>query len=239
MTAGNQPVSAAFTIVVVEDNPELASLIAKTLNKESFEASVAADAETGLKLARQLSPDMVLLDVSLPGIDGIEACRLLREFSDAYVIMLTAQSSEADRLAGLAIGADDYMTKPFYPRELVARIRAMQRRPRPSASGGVGARHFGKLRIDPEMQQVLLDERAVVLSRIEFGLLNALSAQPTRTMSRADLLSAVWGGKWHGGEHVIDVHISNLRRKLGDDPSRPRYVRTVRGRGFQMGTGQG
>ncbi len=236
MTAENQPTSTAFRIVVVEDTPDLAAAIAETLSREKFEVHIAGDAEAGLGLAASLPADLVVLDISLPGIDGAEACRRLRTFSDAYVIILTARSSQADRLGGLRAGADDYMTKPFYPGELVARIRAMQRRPR-AAESGRSLRRFGELTIEPETQRVKLDGAAVELSRIEYRLLSVLSARANLTTTRAELLHQVWGEDWVGDDHLVDVHISNLRRKLGDDPSSPSFITTVRGRGFSMRAG--
>jgi DNA-binding response OmpR family regulator len=236
MKAEDQPSSAAFRIVVIEDTPDMAESIAEILRRANLEAHLAVDAETGLELAKELPADLVILDVTLPGIDGFEACRRLRTFSDCYVIMLTGQAGEVDRLAGLTAGADDYMTKPFYPRELIARITAMRRRPRPAESKPP-VRGFGALEIDPRTQKVRLDERSIELSQIEFRLLNVLSASPNRTVTRSELLEQVWGADWIGSDHLVDVHISNLRRKLGEDPGRPRYITTVRGRGFSMGTG--
>jgi DNA-binding response OmpR family regulator len=234
--AEDRPVSTAFRIVVVEEAPDLAALIAATLRREGFQADVAADAEAGLAMTRSLGPDLVVLDVTPPGIDGAEACRRLRAFSDAYVIMLTARSSEADRLTGLTAGADDYMTKPFYPGELVARIRAMQRRPR-AVSSNPPLRRFGDLTIEPETQRVRVGEAAIELSRIEYRLLSVLSAGGTRTTTRDELLRRVWGEGWVGDDHLVDVHISNLRHKLGDDAANPTYITTVRGRGFSMREG--
>jgi DNA-binding response OmpR family regulator len=180
--------------------------------------------------------DFVVLDVDLPGIDGFEACRRLRRFSDAYVILVSSRDSEVDRLVGLSLGADDYMTKPFYVRELVARVRAMQRRPR-ATTRRRAPRTFGELRVDPETREVQLAGRAVELSRTEFDVLDALSAEPDVSVSRRKLLEQVWGPGWFGDDHVIDVHVSNLRRKLEDDPRAPRFVRTVRGYGYLMGAG--
>ena len=222
-----------LTIVVVEDSPELARSIGHVLRRARFDVRVAGGALAGIELARILPADLVLLDVSLPGIDGVEACRRLRRFSDAYVIMLTARSAEADRLAGLAAGADDYVTKPFFPRELVARIRAMQRRPR-SRSVAPRVRRFGSLEIALDSQRVWIDGSPVTLSQTEYRLLEVISAEPSRTMSREHLLARVWGAGWTGGDHLIDVHVSNLRRKLGDDTRDPHYIATVRGRGFRM-----
>jgi len=164
---------------------------------------------------------VVILDISLPGIDGNEVCRRMREGgSDAYVIMLTARQDEADRLVGLAVGADDYVVKPFSPRELVARVRAMLRRPRSGTvgGGGPGPRRFGDLEIDVPGREVRVGGTAIELSKIEFDLLDALSEQPKVSLSRDQLLERVWGPNWFGDDHVIDVHISNLRQKLGDDP---------------------
>jgi DNA-binding response OmpR family regulator len=232
-TADDQSVSTAFKIVVVEETPELAASIAATLRREGFQADIAGNALTGLEMAESVRADLVILDVTGPGIDGAEACRRLRTFSDAYVIILTARSSEADRLTGLTAGADDYMTKPFYPGELVARIRAMQRRPRVSESSP-SLRRFGDLTIEPETQRVRVGKAAIELSRIEYRLLSVLSTAGTRTTTRADLLGRVWGEGRVGDDHLVDVHISNLRHKLGDDPANPRYITTVRGRGFSM-----
>jgi DNA-binding response OmpR family regulator len=172
----------------------------------------------------------------LPGIDGVEACRRIRAFSDAYIIMLTAKSDEVDKLVGLSVGADDYLTKPFSPRELVARVRAMLRRPR-VAVVGPDLRRFGELEVDPAGREVRVDGRPVELTRTEFDLLDTLSAQPRVAFSRRQLLEHVWGGDWYGDDHVIDVHVGNLRHKLGDDATAPRYIRTVRGVGYRMGGG--
>jgi DNA-binding response OmpR family regulator len=188
--------------------------------------------------AREVRPDVIVLDLMLPGIDGVEACRRIRAFSDAYVIMLTAKSDEVDKLVGLSVGADDYLTKPFSPRELVARIRAMLRRPRADVSGSdVDIRRFADLEVDVAGREVRVHGRVVELTRTEFDLLEVLTAQPKVAFSRRQLLEHVWHGEWYGDDHVIDVHIGNLRRKLGDDAAQPRYVRTVRGVGFRMGPG--
>lgn len=216
-------------VLIVEDNEQLASSTRTLLERELFEVVVCHDAESGLAQARSLPADLVVLDITLPGIDGIEACRRLRTFSDAYVIMLTALGTETDRVIGLSVGADDYMTKPCSPRELVARIRAMQRRPRAPTAAPV--RRFGALQIDPGTREVTIAGAAIALSRTEYDLLDALSARQRETLSRRQLLELVWGESWFGDDHVIDVHISNLRRKLGD----PRYVVTVRGYGYRIG----
>lgn len=223
-------------VLVIEDSRELATIVQTALEADGMLVHLAADAERGLELARSIAPDVVVMDLTLPGMDGLEACRQLRTFSDAYVVMLTARGTEVDRLVGLSVGADDYMTKPFYARELVARIRAMLRRPR--AVAGTGRRRvFGPLALDPDAREVSLDGEAVELSRTEYEILDVLSAQPRVSLSRAQLLERVWGSSWYGDDHVVDVHVSNLRRKLGDDPREPRFVRTVRGFGYRMGDG--
>nr|MDT0522836.1 response regulator transcription factor [Streptomyces sp. DSM 41633] len=168
----------------------------------------------------------------------VEVCRQLRTFSDAYVVMLTARDTETDTIVGLSVGADDYMTKPFSPRELVARIRAMLRRPRVAAPGATDGRVFGALRIDVDGRQVFLHDEPIMLTRTEFDLLAALSARPGVALSRRQLLESVWETTYVGNEHLVDVHIGHLRRKLGDDPADPLYVITVRGVGYRMGTGQ-
>jgi DNA-binding response OmpR family regulator len=218
--------------LIVEDDAQMAASTRALLEKESFEVTICLDAESGLEAARAIPADLIVLDVNLPGMDGIEACRQLRTFSDAYVVMLTGLDSETDRLIGLSVGADDYMTKPYAPRELIARIRAMQRRPRATGTAAP-ARCFGALQIDPAAREVTVEDEVIELSRTEFDLLAALAAQPRVTLSRRQLLELVWGDSWFGDDHVIDVHISNLRHKLGN----PGYVRTVRGFGYRMGEG--
>ena len=229
----------ALQALVVDDEEHLARLVADYLAREGFTAQIALDGERALELAREQPPDVVILDLMLPGIDGVEVCRQLRTFTDAYVIMLTARAEEVDKLIGLAVGADDYLTKPFSPRELTARVKAMLRRPRgprPTHSGGP-VRQFGDLIIDPAAREALIGGNPVELTRLEFDLLDTLSAQPRVAFSRRQLVEHVWGDTWFGDEHIVDVHIVRLRRKLGDDAAHPRYVRTVRGVGYRMGPG--
>ena len=222
--------------LVVEDEPPLARLVSAYLEREGFTVDVAGDGEEALRLAREREPGVVVLDLMLPGIDGIEVCRRLRGFSDAYVVMLTARAEEVDRIVGLSTGADDYVAKPFSPGELVARIRAMLRRPR-VAREGQEVRRLGDLEIDALGREVRRGADPIPLTRIEFDLLEALSERPKVVMSRRQLLDRVWGPNWFGDEHVVDVHIANLRRKIGDDPANPRYVLTLRGVGYRLGTG--
>jgi DNA-binding response OmpR family regulator len=232
-----------FRALVVDDEVPLADVVASYLAREEFEVGVAHNGVDALQLARDFDPDVVVLDLALPGIDGLEVCRQLRTFSDAYVVMLTARDTEIDTVVGLSVGADDYVTKPFSPRELVARIRAMLRRPRtvakrPDGVGEAPPRTFGPLSIDVAGREVHIDDDPVTLTRTEFDVLEALSSRPGLVFSRRQLLEAVWGESWCGNEHLVDVHIGHLRRKLGDDPARPRYVSTVRGVGYRMGSGQ-
>jgi DNA-binding response OmpR family regulator len=231
-----------YRALVVDDEISLADVVAGYLQREHFEVSSASDGVEALRLARESDPDVVVLDLSLPGIDGLEVCRQLRTFSDAYVVMLTARDTEVDTIVGLSVGADDYMTKPFSPRELVARIHAMLRRPRAAtrvvAAAEPPPRVFGDLRIDVSAREVSVGAQAVNLTRTEFDVLAAVSARPGLVFTRRQLLEAVWGDDWFGNEHLIDVHIGHLRRKLGDDPGDPRYVLTVRGVGYRMGSGQ-
>jgi DNA-binding response OmpR family regulator len=222
--------------LVVDDEPSLVTVVAGYLTREGYLVDTATDGEAALDAARRHPPDIVILDLMLPGIDGVEVCRRLRTFSDAYVIMLTARAEEVDKLIGLSVGADDYVTKPFSPRELVARVKVMLRRPR-TGTPADEVRRFGALTIDPQAREVHLGGTPVELTRTEFDLLDALSARPRLAFSRAQLIEAVWGNGWVGDEHLVDIHIGHVRRKLGDDPADPRYVRTVRGIGYRMGSG--
>ena len=241
-THGDLVTPSGIRALVVEDEVAMAELVGSYLEREAFEVTLGHDGIEAVRLAREVDPDIVVLDLGLPGQDGIEVCRQLRTFSDAYVVMLTARTDEVDTLIGLSVGADDYMTKPFSPRELVARLRAMLRRPRPLGSDTTAVRSdmrtFGPLTIDPVGRDVWLDEEPVSLTRTEFDVLAALSARPRMAFSRRQLVDTVWGETWVGDEHLVDVHIGHLRRKLGDDASEPRFIRTVRGVGYRMGIGR-
>jgi DNA-binding response OmpR family regulator len=217
-------------VLIVDDEQPIRELVRSYLAREGMAVSTADDGLSGLEAVRQLEPDVVVLDLMLPGLDGVEVCRRLRTFSDAYVMMLTARDEEVDRIVGLSIGADDYMVKPFSPRELVARVRALLRRPR------VGTRSAGAagLEVDTATRRVSVDGSEVRLTNIEFALLEALARTPGVVLSRARLLEAVWGPDFVGDDHVLDVHVGNLRRKLGEDPVTPRFVETVRGIGFRL-----
>ena len=235
-SATGGPRVARRRVLVVDDEQPLAELVGSYLEREGFEVTLAADGEQAVALARELDPAVIVLDLMLPGLDGVEACRRIRQFSDAYIVMLTARADESDKLVGLSTGADDYVTKPFSPPELVARVRAMLRRPRASAAPAA-PRRFGELEIDPAAREVRVAGEPVELTKLEFDLLDALSAEPRVAFSRGQLLERVWGQGWFGDDHVVDVHLANLRRKLGDDASAQRYVRTVRGVGYRIGTG--
>jgi DNA-binding response OmpR family regulator len=242
-TSATTPSTAhGYRALVVDDEVPLAEVVASYLEREHFEATVAANGFDAIAVARELDPDVVILDLGLPGIDGFEVCRQLRTFSDAYVVMLTARDTEMDAVLGLTVGADDYVTKPFSPRELVARVRAMLRRPR--GAGGapppaaVPPRRFGALRIEVAAREVFIDDEPILLTRTEFDLLEALSARPGVVLSRRQLLETIRNEPWVGNDHLVDVHIGHLRRKLGDDAAQPRYLSTVRGVGYRMGSGQ-
>jgi DNA-binding response OmpR family regulator len=219
-------------ILVVDDEVPILDLVRGYLEREGFEVATAADGPAGLAAVRAGNPDVVILDVMLPGLDGIEVCRQLRTFSDAYVLMLTARSEEIDRIMGLTVGADDYLVKPFSPRELVARVKAMLRRPR--AETATAAAGPPGLEIDEARRSVRVDARAVELTTIEFDLLAALARDPGVVIRRQALLDRVWGIDFLADDHLVDVHVANLRRKLGDDPAHPRFVETVRGVGYRL-----
>jgi DNA-binding response OmpR family regulator len=247
-SAAGGPEGSGCRAMVVEDEAPLANLVGSYLERAGYEVTIVGDGAEAVPIARQVDPDVIVLDLGLPGLDGVEVCRQVRTFSDCYVMMLTARSDEVDTLIGLSVGADDYMTKPFSPRELVARIQAMLRRPRPSqtatAASAAGEstqdafRTFGPLTVDPVGRDVWLAGEPVALTRTEFDLLATLAGRPHMAFSRGQLIGSVWGETWVGDEHLVDVHIGHLRRKLGDDATKPRFIRTVRGIGYRMGTGQ-
>ncbi len=218
--------------LLVEDSKEFQLLGHRLLEQEGFSVTVAEDGLQAVALAREVDPEIVLLDVSLPGIDGLEVCRRLRAFSSAYVIMVTGRTDEVDRVVGLSVGADDYVTKPFSSRELAARIAAMRRRPRPTDVYRPAV--FGDLTVDVDGRTAVLVDEELALTRIEFDILAALCAKPGRVFARGQLLDKVWGGDWYGDDHVVDVHVANLRKKLGESASKPFFIHTVRGVGFKF-----
>ncbi len=225
-------------VLVVDDERPLARVVGSYLEAEGFAVDLAHDGPAAVEAARGTDPELVVLDVMLPGFDGIEACRRIRQFSDCYIIMLTARDEEIDKVVGLSVGADDYLVKPFSPRELVARVRAMLRRPRtgavvPEQAGGERLSAAG-LDIDTASRKAWLsgDQLELELTRTEFDLLAVLAASPRRAFTRRQLIDEVWGSDWFGDEHIVDVHIGHLRRKLGDDAAEPAFIRTVRGVGY-------
>ncbi len=226
-------------ILIVDDEPNLVDLLRDYLSREGYEVTTAADGPTGLNMVRTLSPDLIVLDVMLPGMDGIEVCRQIRRFSDAYILMLTARTEEIDKIIGLSVGADDYVTKPFSPREVVARVKALLRRPRASAGDTSASEvstpplRLGLLVIDEDAHTVTRAGSLVELTAREFALLVTLARHPRRVFTRAQLLEQVWGDEYYD-DHVVDVHIANLRRKLEEDAAHPRYIVTVRGVGYRI-----
>jgi len=226
-------------VLVVDDEEPLARLVADYLIRDGFDATVCSDGLDAVSIARDALPDVVVLDLGLPGLDGIEVCRQLRTFSDCYVVMLTARGDEIDKLIGLSVGADDYLTKPFSPRELVARVRALLRRPRSGAAFGSAAPtlHIGSLNLDVAAREVAINGSPITLTRTEFDVLAVLAGQRRVVFSRRQLIDAVWGPSWVGDEHLVDVHVGHLRHKLGDDADTGRFIRTVRGVGYRIGEG--
>lgn len=224
------------SVLLVDDEQPIIDLLRGYLVREGFTVHAASDGPTAVGAVRDLAPDVVVLDLMLPGFDGVEACRRIRTFSDAYIVMLTARSEEIDRIVGLSVGADDYLTKPFSPRELIARIRALLRRPRTMAVGGsVDAHHpVAGIVVDAARRSVTVDGQPRPLTTTEFDILAVLSRDPGVVISRQSLLDVVWGADFVGDDHLIDVHVANLRRKLGDDPDAPRFVETVRGVGYRL-----
>src|SRR6476619_5378834 len=230
--------------LVVEDDEDMRSLIEFTLSTQGFQVMTADSGTAGVDAVRDHAPDLVTLDLGLPGIDGIEACRRIREISDAYVVMITARDDEVEKLIGLETGADDYLSKPFSPRELNARVNAMFRRPRRTAPGsGAGApaadhghevlRH-GRIRVDVDGRRAFLDDEELALTRTEFDLLTELMRTPARVWTREALLRSVLDTEGTTDTHLVEVHIGNLRRKLGEGRDGPRFIRTVRGVGYRL-----
>jgi two-component system, OmpR family, alkaline phosphatase synthesis response regulator PhoP len=221
------------TILVVDDEPQITRLAQDYLARDGFRVLVARDGGTALGLARQEQPDLVVLDLNLPGIDGLEVCRKLRRTSDVPIVMLTARVEETDRLIGLELGADDYIVKPFSPRELVARVRAVLRR----ARGEVRQQqilHAGPLEIDLEGHSARRNGEAVALTRSEFSLLAVLAQNPGAVFSREQLLERIHGVAYDGFDRSVDSHIKNLRRKLEADPLSPELILTVYGIGYKF-----
>jgi DNA-binding response OmpR family regulator len=220
-------------ILVAEDDPKQAHLIRVYLEREGHSVLVTADGRAALDLARTRNPDLIVLDVMMPGVDGLDVCRILRTESSVPILLLTARSTEADMLLGLDLGADDYMTKPFSPPELAARVRALLRRAGKSVDPKAPV-VADELRIDPVKFEVWIGDRQVDLTAKEFDILHALAGEPGRPFTRAQILEQVFGFDHHVLERTVDAHVMNLRRKIEKDPSNPRYVLTVQGRGYKF-----
>ena len=240
-------------VLVVDDAPDLTAIVEPVLAREGFAVRCVASGREALEAVGTWDPHVVVLDIGLPDMDGLEVCRQIRTMSDVYILMLSARSEEADRLIGLSAGSDDYVTKPFSARELVLRIQAMLRRPRGSeailaagASGngngdgdhGRATVHHGSLEVRPATREALIEGNLVDLTKLEFDILYALASRPEQVLERRQLIDLVWGDEFTGTPHVLDVHVSNLRRKLGDGSgTSSRYVRSIRGVGYRIGTG--
>jgi two-component system alkaline phosphatase synthesis response regulator PhoP len=220
-------------VLVVDDEVSIVNTVQAFLQQEGFTVRTASDGMTALRMARTFQPDLVVLDIMLPGIDGLEVLQKLRQESGVYVLMLTARTDETDKIVGLMVGADDYMTKPFSPRELVARVKAILRRGR-DKDVGEPVLSFRRLRIDPGARRVWRDSEPIELTPIEFDLLHALARHRGRVLSREQLIEQLWGYDYYGDERVIDVHIGRIRKKVEDDPASPALIVTVRGAGYRF-----
>ena len=222
------------TILLVEDEGAITEPLAEALEREGFNAAIAGTAAEAMEVAGRREPDLVLLDIGLPDGSGLDVCRELRRASQVPIIMLTARGSEADRVAGLELGADDYIVKPFSAREVMARVRAVLRRAVPSPTGDGEPIRIGELSLDTAKYEARLDGKPLELSRKEFELLRVLMQSSGSVLTREALIDEVWDMNWFGSTKTLDVHISGLRKKLGDDPKEPRYIHTVRGVGFRF-----
>jgi DNA-binding response OmpR family regulator len=222
-------------ILVVDDEAGIRDLVGSYLRNEGFEVDEAVDGEDALARFRGRPPDLIVLDLRLPGIGGLDVLREIRRTSAVYVIVLTARADETDKLIGLELGADDYVTKPFSPRELVARVRAVLRRRRDDEGDDVtdDVTRFDGLSIDSARHEVRVDDEPVELTSLEFQLLAALAEAPGRVFTRRQLIERVWGWDFYGDERLVDVHIGNLRRAIGDSADEPRFIGTVRGVGYK------
>ncbi len=217
-------------ILIIDDEPSITKLVSAYLKAENYEVHIAVDGPSGLKAARAFKPDLIILDIMLPGMDGLELLSRLRRESQVYVILLTAKTEEVDKVVGLSVGADDYVTKPFSPRELTARVKAALRRIQtsPAPEGGILA--FRHVRMDTGARLVTVDEQPVELTAVEFDMLKVLAENRGRVISREQLLEKVWGGEYYGEIRVVDVHLGHVRQKLG----RAELIATVRGVGYRF-----
>jgi two-component system response regulator RegX3 len=220
-------------IIVVDDEPALRDALAYTLRSEGYEVTALADGEAALGLVDANPPDVVVLDLMLPGLSGVEVCRRLRDAGDIPILMLTARDAEVDRVLGLEAGADDYVTKPFSMAELVSRVRAILRR-RELDRRGLGALAVGDLFLDPQRHRVEVAGRSVEVTPSEFAVLSLLASAPDRVFTRREIMQRLWDSEYVGDQRACDVHISNLRRKLERNPQDPERLLTVRGAGYKL-----
>lgn len=221
-------------VLIVEDDTKTAELIRLYLDRDGYPVTVARNGREGLELAKRHEPGLVLLDVMMPEMDGLEVCRLLREHSDVGIILVTARTDEVDTLRALDLGADDYVTKPFRPRELVARVRAVLRRKGANELPNDCELTFGNLCIDGRRHEVRVNERDAHVTRKEFQILLTLAKEPGKAFTRLELLEKAFGYNYEGLERTIDAHIRNLRKKIEQDAERPTYIETVYGVGYRF-----
>lgn len=219
-------------VLVVEDSPEYLQIVTAVLKQSGHRVRAAASIADALESMSSVPPDLVVLDLTLPDGDGLDLCRTIRERSSAYILMLTGRDDEVDKVVGFRLGADDYVTKPFSPRELGARVDALARRPRAQTEAS-SERVFGNLTIRPLAREVEVDDVLLELTRIEFDLLDQFTGSPNQVLTREQLMERVWGTDWFGDDHVVDVHIANLRKKIASVTDR-RVLRTVRGVGYGL-----
>lgn len=222
-------------ILIIEDDPDTAKLARLYLERDGHEALTARDGVEGLRLAREFEPGLIVLDLMLPRLDGMAVCRAVRAESDVPIVMVTARVAEEERLAGLDLGADDYITKPFSPRELAARVRAVLRRTARSGGNGGPNPAYGEVAVDLATRAVRVGDAAVSLTPTEFRLLTMFLRQPGRAFSRAEIIDQVFGYDFDGFDRTVDAHVANLRRKIEANPRKPRYVHTVHGVGYKFG----
>jgi len=222
-------------VLVVDDDVKTVELVKMYLRRDGYDVLTAFEGIEALRLAREARPDLLVLDLMLPGIDGLTICRTLRAESDVPIIMLTARTTEEDRLKGLDLGADDYVTKPFSPKELAARVRAVLRRlPEEALSRGPVEVEQGALKVNFLTREVTHNGRHIGLTPVEFKLLGVLVREPNRVFSREQLINRIFGGDFDGFDRTVDVHILNLRRKLEPEPANPRFIKTVYGMGYKF-----
>jgi len=219
-------------VLVVDDDVKTVELVKLYLNRDGYRVLTAYDGLEALRLAQEAHPDLIVLDLMLPGMDGLEICRTIREESDVPIIMLTARTTDEDKIAGLGLGADDYVTKPFSPRELAARVRAVLRRL--PGERGPDEINYGEITVNFRKHEAFLDGKPLNLTPVEFKLLGVLVKEPGRVFSREQLIEEALGYDFEGFNRTIDVHILNLRRKLEPDPGHPRYIKTVYGAGYKF-----